>query len=65
MLENKIQLTVSYEENGDLKRKNYIHAMTEDASEASLVSAQNALSVILGNEVKGYTIIKEALPPVN
>ena len=65
MLENKLQLTVNYEESGDLKKKNYIHAIAEDAPQASLVNAQNALSVILGNEVKGYTIIKEALPPVN
>jgi hypothetical protein len=65
MLENKIQLTVSYEENGDLKKKNYIHAIQEDASLTSLVNAQNALSTILGEEVKGYTITKQALPPVN
>lgn len=65
MLENKLQLTVNYEENGDFKKKNYIHTIAEDAPLSALVNAQNALNAILAKEVKGYTILKEALPPVN
>ena len=61
MLERKFQITVSYEEDGDLKRKNYIHALGEDTTQASLIAAKDALTTILGKEVKGYTIDKEPI----
>ena len=61
MIENKLQLTVTYEENGDLKKKNYTSAITVDADDPSLIEATNALALILGVDIKGFYISKTAL----
>lgn len=61
MLENKLQLTVTFEENGDLKKKNYTHAVSGDADQSSLIKATAVLALILEQEVKGFFISKTPL----
>ena len=58
MLDKKLQFTVVYEDGEDLKRKNYTHAIADDATAASLTAVKNALASILYEEVKAYTIDK-------
>lgn len=58
MLNKKLQFTVVYEDGEDLKRKNYTHAIADDATAASLTAVKNALASILYEEVKAYTVDK-------
>lgn len=58
MLDKKLQFTVVYEDGEDLKRKNYTHAIADDATAASLTAVKNALASILYEEVKAYTVDK-------
>lgn len=58
MLEKKLQFTVVFEDGEDLKKKNYTHAIADDATAASLSAVKKALASILYEEVRAYAIDK-------
>ena len=61
MTENKLQLSVSYEEDGKLKKKNYTHTIATEATQSALLTLTDALAIILEEDVKGFFIHKAQL----